>query len=68
MEPFNGTLQRGDVIYYQMLDSELEKNENLPKMYLGRVVGLSDETVKIENGQVYINDKKLDTFYGVATS
>lgn len=61
-------LRRGDVIYYQMLDSELEKNENLPKMYLVRVVGLPDETVKIENGQVYINDKKLDTFYGVATS
>ena len=68
VEPYNDTLQRGDVIYCQMLDSELKKNENLPKMYLGRVVGLPDETVKIENGQVYINDKKLDTFYGVATS
>ena len=68
VEPYNDTLQRGDVIYYQMLDSELKKNENLPKMYLGRVVGLPGETVKIKNGQVYINDKKLDTFYGVATS
>lgn len=68
VEPYNGKLQRGDVIYYQMLDSELKKNKNLPQMYLGRVVGLPGETVKITNGQVYINDKKLDTFYGVATS
>lgn len=57
VEPSTDTLQRGDVIYYQMLDSQLKKNENLPKMYLGRVVGLPDETVKIENGQVYINEK-----------
>ena len=68
VEPYSGKLQRGDVIYYQMLDSELEKNKNLPKMYLGRVVGLPNETVKIKGGQVYINDEKLDTFYGVATS
>lgn len=57
VEPSTDTLQRGDVIYYQMLDSQLKKNENLPKMYLGRVLGLPDETVKIENGQVYINEK-----------
>lgn len=68
VESGNDSLQRGDVIYYQMFDSELKKNDNLPKMYLGRVVGLPDETVKIKNGQVYINGKKLDTFYGVATS
>lgn len=68
MEPYSGKLQRGDVIHYQMLDSELKKNKNLPQMYLGRVVGLPGETVKITNGQVYINDEKLDTFYGVATS
>ncbi|MBD8036202.1 signal peptidase I [Solibacillus sp. A46] len=68
VEPYSEKLQRGDVIYYQMLDSELEKNENLPKMYLGRVVGLPNEIVKIKGGQVYINDEKLDTFYGVAMS
>ena len=68
VEPYTGTLQRGDVIYYQMLDSELKMNDHLPKMYLGRVVGLPDETVKIKNGQVYINNKELDTFYGVASS
>ena len=36
-------------------------------MYIGRVVGLPGETVEIKSGQVYIDGKKLDTFYGKAT-
>jgi len=31
-------------------------------------VGLPGETVEIRDGQVYVDDRKLDTFYGAATS
>lgn len=68
VEPNYDTFKRGDVIYYEMLESEIQKNNTIPSMYLGRVVGLSGETVEIIGGQVYINNKKLDAFYGVATS
>ncbi|WP_062109974.1 signal peptidase I [Bacillus niameyensis] len=50
-------VNRGDVLYYEF------KNENR----LGRIIGLPGETVEIKGGQVYIDGKKLDTFYGTAT-
>ena len=50
-------LNRGDIIYYEM-DQQL----------IGRIIGLPGETVEIRMGQIYINKKKLDTFYGVATA
>ena len=49
-------LNRGDIIYYEM-DKDL----------IGRIIGLPGETVEIREGQIYINSKKLDTFYGFAT-
>ena len=49
-------LNRGDIIYY-------EKDQNL----IGRIIGLPGETVEIREGQIFINGKKLDTFYGFAT-
>ncbi|QFF99248.1 signal peptidase I [Psychrobacillus glaciei] len=60
-------LKRGDVLYYKMLESETKKNPMIPEDYLGRVVGLPGETVMIRYGHVYINNKRLDTFYGEAT-
>lgn len=33
---------------------------------ISRIVGLPGETIRIENGQIFINDRKLDTFYGTA--
>lgn len=51
-------LERGDILYYQ------HQGEN----QLGRLIGLPGETVEIQEGQVYVNGKKLNTFYGVATS
>lgn len=67
MDPHYETLERGDVIYYKTLDSEIKKNPNIPEDYLGRVVGLPGETVTIRYGHVYINNHRLDTFYGEAT-
>ncbi|WKA56533.1 signal peptidase I [Planococcus shixiaomingii] len=57
---------RGDVIYYKTPESAVEKNPQLPEFYIARVVGLPGETVEISNGQVFIDDKKLDTFYSKA--
>ena len=49
-------LNRGDIIYYEM-------DKNL----IGRIIGLPGESVEIREGKIYINNKKLDTFYGFAT-
>lgn len=68
VDPNISSLKRGDVIHYKMVDSILEEFPDISEDYLGRVVGLPGETVEIVDGQVYINDKKLDTFYGFAAS
>lgn len=62
-----GELRRGHVVYYHMPPSVIAKNTAIPEMYIGRVVGLPGETVEIKGGQVFIDDKLLDTFYGKAT-
>lgn len=51
-------IERGDILYYQMDQQD----------HIGRAIGLPGETVEIREGQVYIDNKKLDTFYGAATS
>ncbi|WP_223702171.1 signal peptidase I [Sutcliffiella deserti] len=48
---------RGDIVYY--------KNE-AGRKYLTRIVALEGETLEVVNGQVYIDNKRLDTFYGKA--
>lgn len=60
-------VNRGDVVYYKTPESAISKNLQLPEYYIARVVGLPGETVGIHEGQVYVDNKKLDTFYGVAT-
>lgn len=47
---------RGDVIAFKPTPDD--------RITLKRIIGLSGEKVKIEEGQVYIDGKKLDTFYG----
>jgi len=60
-------VNRGDVVYYKTPEVAINENPNLPEYYIARVVGLPGETVEIREGQVYLDNKKLDTFYGVAT-
>lgn len=67
IDPKSAPLERGDVVYYKMFETAIKKNPEIPKNYLGRVVGLPGETIEIKDGHVYIDHKKLDTFYGVAT-
>jgi signal peptidase I len=63
-------VKRGDVIYFKSPDFTIESNPdfNMPEYYISRVVGLEGETVEIKNGQVFIDGKKLDTFYSKALS
>ncbi|WP_211246706.1 signal peptidase I [Cohnella pontilimi] len=51
-------ITRGDIVVFKT------KNYSNQDTDIARVVGLPEETVRIEKGQVYINDKKLDAFYG----
>ncbi len=50
-------IERGDVIVCRF------DNENYPDYYVKRVVALGGETVKIENGIVYVNDVPLEENY-----
>ncbi|CAG9623305.1 S26 family signal peptidase [Sutcliffiella rhizosphaerae] len=51
-------INRGDILYFEDISSGYE--------VIARVVGLSGEKIKISQGQVYINENILDTFYGKA--
>lgn len=70
VDPNDKEVKRGDVIYFKSPDFTIESNPDfyMPEYYIARVVGLEGETVEIEKGQVFIDGKKLDTFYSKALS
>jgi signal peptidase I len=55
-------INRGDIVYYK----NSETNKNPGEYSISRIIGLPGEKVEIEKGQIYINGKWLDTFYGRA--
>lgn len=63
-------INRGDVIYYKTPAIDKNKYPNLnPSEYnIARVIALPGEEIEIKKGQVYVNHKRLDTFYGKALS
>lgn len=67
VDPNLSQLTRGKVVYYKMPKSARDVDQNLPEYYIGRVVALPGETIEIIEGQVWIDGKILDTFYGEAT-
>ncbi|WP_409270320.1 signal peptidase I [Neobacillus sp. SCS-31] len=58
-------VMRGTIVYYKYPGDNVSFNP--PDYYMGRVVGLPGETVEIIDGQVYVNDKKLESFYAKKT-
>ncbi|MED4727581.1 signal peptidase I [Aneurinibacillus migulanus] len=50
-------MSRGDIVYHVVPGSVLGYS-------LSRIVAFGDERVRIKEGQLYINGKVLDTFYG----
>lgn len=68
VDPNDKEVKRGDVIYFKSPDFTIESNPDfyMPEYYISRVVGIEGETVEIKNGQVFIDGKKLDTFYSKA--
>lgn len=61
----SNTIQRGDIVYYQKPKAAISNNGS-PDTEISRVVALPGESIRIEKGQVFINGRKLDTFYGKA--
>ncbi|WP_256757562.1 signal peptidase I [Cohnella sp. WQ 127256] len=53
-------ISRGDIVVFKTKDkTDQEQNTDI-----ARIVGLPNESVSINKGQVYIDNKKLDAFYG----
>ncbi len=58
--------KRGDIIVFQ--PTERLRQEKFTKVFVKRVIGLPGETVKVQNGQVYIDDQSLPEPYILAPS
>ncbi|MGB7272543.1 MAG: signal peptidase I [Geitlerinemataceae cyanobacterium] len=54
-------LNRGDIIVFN--PTKTLKQENYKDAFIKRIVGLPGDTVKIEDGRVYINEKLLEEPY-----
>ncbi|HAM80207.1 signal peptidase I [Ornithinibacillus bavariensis] len=68
-------IQRGDVVFYNEPEAYFnyvqEKgvySEDINDTKIARIIALPSEEIKIVNGQIYINNRKLDTFYGNGTN
>lgn len=55
-----------EIAYGQVVLVEEEKIDNAYRYALGRVIGKPGDKVAIENGQLYLNDLPIETFYGKA--
>lgn len=52
--------ERGDIIVFE---SDLKQDDGSSKDLVKRVIGVSGDTVKIENNKVYVNGKELNEPY-----
>ena len=68
VDPGVSDFQRGDVIYFTTPKySNGNPNLNLAGHHISRVVGLPGERIEIREGQVYIDEMKLESFYSIPT-
>lgn len=64
IDPAAHEIKRGEVVYYETPPYTNENQElDLPDQTIARIVGLPGEKIEIKKGKVYIDGKKLDTFY-----
>nr|WP_246628347.1 signal peptidase I [Paenibacillus oenotherae] len=62
-------MKRGDVVYFRTPPFQHPNpNMTVPKKSISRVVALAGEKIEIKEGQIYIDGKQLDAFYGKAQS
>jgi signal peptidase I len=61
----SNTIQRGDIVYYQQPQAA-KSNNGSPDTEISRIVALPGESIRIEKGLIFINGRKLETFYGQA--
>jgi signal peptidase I len=66
----NNPIERGNIIYFTTPKVNKDKYPSLSpsKENVARVIALENETIEIINGEVYINDRKLDAFYSQTLS
>lgn len=55
-----GEEQRGDIIVFE---SELEGEDGENRLLIKRIIGLPGETIRIQDGEVYINGTMLEEDY-----
>ncbi|MDH6671250.1 signal peptidase I [Paenibacillus sp. LBL] len=63
------TMKPGDIVYFIPPEFEGFKdnpNFKLADHYISRLIASEGDSVEIKEGVVYVNDKKLDGFYGAA--
>lgn len=60
----NNELQRGDVISFTVPLTKDTDGSKDTENEISRVIALEGERISISEGQIYINNSKLDTFYG----
>lgn len=60
----NNELQRGDVVFFTDPSTKDADEGKDTENEISRVIALEGERISISEGQIYINNSKLDTIYG----
>ena len=58
----------GEINRYSMVVANIDVDNKKGDTVIKRVYGLPNETIKCENGIIYINDKKIEDFYAYGTT
>ena len=58
----------GEINRYSMVVANIDVDNQKGDTVIKRVYGLPNETIKCENGIIYINDKKREDFYAYGTT